>query len=73
MTQLYEVPRNSWIKVVGYTKAPPGARKADQGEILKFHHIDGMYSYCQRQDGSICHVPAWQEVEIVLDTDSIMC
>jgi hypothetical protein len=51
-TKLYEVPRNSKIKVEGID------------EIVDFHHIDGMYSYCTVSEGVI-HLAAWTEVEIV--------
>lgn len=49
--KLYNVPRNSRIKVVG--------------EELNFRSIDGMYSYCTRDDGEVVHLVAWAEVEII--------
>jgi len=54
---LYEVPRNTWVKVI----------EPDCDDIFKFHHIDGMYSYCHDKDGEICHYKAWTEVEILDD------
>lgn len=58
--KLYEVPRNTRIKVVG----------DKENTILLFHHIDGMYSYCTRDsldelDQTPVHLVAWEEVEIV--------
>jgi hypothetical protein len=53
--KLYEVPKNSRILVEG----------DDANEELNFHHIDGMYSYCTRDDGTVVHLAAWTEVEIV--------
>jgi hypothetical protein len=63
--KLYDVPRNSWVIPIEETTAPPGARVVDVGEILKFHHVDGMYSYCHDKLGNVVHLPAWQEVEVV--------
>ena len=49
--KLYDVPRNTRIKV--------------EDLELMFHHIDGMYSFCQTDDGETVHLAAWTEVEIV--------
>lgn len=66
--ELYNVPRNSKIRIVGTPENPPPAhRQFKEGEILNFHHIDGMYSYCTDKDGHVVHLTAWQEVEIVND------
>lgn len=53
--KLYDVPNNTLIKV-GET-------------ILKFHHLDGMYSFCTTEDGQVAHIFAGQEVEIVPDKE----
>ena len=29
--------------------------------------IDGMYSYCTRDNGEVVHLAAWTEVEIIED------
>ena len=67
--KLHEVPRKSWIRVLPdpevVTKVPPSAPMIADGEVIFFHHIDGMYSLCRNQGGQICHLVAWQEVEIV--------
>ena len=63
--KLYDVPRMTKIRVVGESTAPPAAREAIPDEVLMFHHVDGMYSYCKDLMGNIVHLPAWQEVEIV--------
>ncbi len=60
--KLYEAKRNSWVMPIDDTDAPPGARKVDVGEPVKFHHCDGMYSYCKDVHGNVVHLPAWQEV-----------
>lgn len=63
--ELYKVPRNSRIKVVGDIKVPPASPMVEEEEILNFRSIDGMYSYCTRDDGEVVHLAAWTDVEIV--------
>jgi hypothetical protein len=50
--KLYEAPRYSTIKL-------------EDGTVLDFHHIDGMYSYCTDSEGRAHHIAAWANVEIV--------
>ena len=61
--KLYDVPRNSRIKVVVNDKVPPEAAPINEGEELNFKHIDGMDSYCTRDNGEVVHLVAWAEVE----------
>ena len=63
--KLYDVPRNSRIKVVANDKVPPLASPINEGEELNFKHIDGMYSYCTRDNGEVVHLLAWAEVEFI--------
>lgn len=51
--KLYQVPRNTLIRIV------------ETGEQLRFCHIDGMYSLCYDQADNPVHLQAWTEVEIV--------
>ncbi len=60
--KLYEAQRNRWVIPRNDAKAPPGARHIIAGEPVKFHHVDGMYSYCQDKQGNPVHLPAWCEV-----------
>ena len=52
-------------------KIPPSAPIISKGELIYFHHIDGMYSLCQKvnedtlEHGDVCHMAAWTEVECV--------
>ena len=62
---LYEVPRNTPIKVVKHARVPPGSSPVLEDEIIFFHHLDGMFSYCHNSEGKVVHLLAWQEVEIV--------
>tara|TARA_R110002020_G_scaffold127156_1_gene285326 strand:- start:557 stop:724 length:168 start_codon:yes stop_codon:yes gene_type:complete len=48
-------------------KVPPVAPTINEGEELNFRSIDGMYSYCTRDNGDVVHLVAWAEVEIVDD------
>lgn len=54
--KLYDVPRNSRIKV-----------KSDiqEEQILIFNNIDGMYSHCLDSEGNVVHLAAYTEVEII--------
>ena len=63
--KLYNVPNNTLVRVVLPEGAPPDARMVGEGEIVKFHHVDGMYSYCHDKDGNVVHLAAWTDVEIV--------
>ena len=56
--KLYEVPRDTWVML-----------NEEDGDyhIFKFHHIDGMYSYCTDQYGNVCHYKAWSDVTILDD------
>ena len=63
--ELYQVPRNSRIRVVIKDKVPPGAPVIEEGEQLNFRSIDGMYSYCTRDNGEVVHLAAWTEVDVV--------
>ena len=65
--ELHKVPNNSRIKIVTKDKVPPGAPPVDEGEELNFRSIDGMYSYCTRDNGEVVHLVAWTDVEIIED------
>jgi hypothetical protein len=68
--ELYNVPRNSRIKVISDIKVPPGAPQIKAGDELNFRSIDGMYSYCTTDTGEVVHLVAWAEVEIIDDQGS---
>lgn len=57
--KLYEVPKGTPIKIVEERKS-----KRDKREVIDFHYLDGMYSYCTNQEGEVVHLAAWTEVEI---------
>ena len=63
--RLYEVPRNTRVRLLGELTNPPDAPEPHAGEVVNFRHIDGMYSFCTTDDGTVCHPAAWTEVEIV--------
>ena len=51
--KLYEVPHGTRVKII------------DTGETIFFHHIEGAYSLCSTENGSIVHIPAGSNVSIV--------
>jgi len=63
--KLYDVPRGSYIILKEDTSVPPVHRELKEREVLKFHRIDGAYSYCVDSEGNTVHPAAWSEVEIV--------
>lgn len=63
--KLYDVPRNSKIRIIADAKEPPAHRKFEENEVLDFKHVDGMYSLCFDKDGHPVHLCAWAEVEVV--------
>lgn len=64
--KLYQVPNNTLVRVLKEESVPPGATPLPEGTIVKFHHIDGMYSLCTK-DEEVVHLKAWTEVEVVND------
>ena len=42
-------------------------KKITEGEELNFRSVDGMYSYCTRDNGEVVHLAAWTDVEIIED------
>jgi antirestriction protein len=54
--KLYDVPRNTMIVL-------------PNSLVVKFHHIDGMYSVCTDAEGDLWHIAATTEVEIVKDKE----
>ena len=68
--KLYNVPRNSKIKVITDIQVPPSSPIVEKQDLLNFSHIDGMYSYCTKDSGEVVHLVAWAEVEIVDDKSS---
>lgn len=70
VVKLYDVPRNSKIRVIGDIKIPPGAPEIKEGDVLDFKHVDGMYSLCYNKDKQPVHLVAWAEVEVVEDENN---
>ena len=61
--KLYDVPRNSMIRLLAKPVTPMVSVPPD--DVVRFSHVDGMYSLCYNNDGSICHPAAWTEVEVI--------
>ena len=70
--KLYDVPRDTWVQVVDNKGAvPPDGLSINSGELLHFHHIDGMYSLCTNLEGMYVHLAAWTEVAIVENPEGV--
>jgi hypothetical protein len=54
--KLYNVPNNSMVVL-------------NDGLVLKFHHVDGMYSLCTDENGDVYHIAAFEEVEIAKEEE----
>ncbi len=68
--KLYEVPRNTRVRLVPETQVtipPDSSMPVDE---FLFGHVDGMYSYCTTDAGEVIHPAAWTEVEIVKPKNS---
>lgn len=65
--KLYDVPCGSTIRVISDIGVPIAAPDIKAGEVIRFHHIDGMYSFCHNMKGQVVHLVAWAEVEVVND------
>ena len=63
--KLYNVPRNTRIRVVADISIPPCASQIPTNVELNFKHIDGMFSLCYDDEGNACYLGAGAEVEIV--------
>ena len=60
--KLYDVPRDTAVRLLEDATVPPGAPPVQKGDVLNFHHVDGMYSYNHRA-GTTVWIAAWTEVE----------
>lgn len=63
--KLHDCPRNSLIRAISDIQVPPAGGSIQEQEILKFHHLDGMYSYCTNKAGEVVHLVAWADIEII--------
>ncbi len=54
--KLYELPRNDIEGTKIYVEASDGS------SFIRFHHTDGMYSYCTTEKGGIVHLGAATEL-----------
>lgn len=65
--KLYDVPRNSRVRLLKDTVVPPCGVTEEAGTELDFCHIDGMYSLCYNDDGDTVHPAACTDVEVLTD------
>lgn len=65
--KLYDVPRETFVRVLEDVRVPVGCDPIKKGTIIFFDHIDGMYSFCMdSKKENICHLEASTDVEIVI-------
>ena len=62
--KLHECKINTAITLAEDAVVPPAHRELKAGEVLKFGHVDGMYSYCTDAEGKPVHPAAWTEVTV---------
>jgi len=63
--KLYDAPVRTWVRVISENKIPLAALQIENGDVIWFDHIDGMYSYCKNKKGEVVHLVAWANVEVV--------
>lgn len=63
--KLYDVNRNTKIRLLEDARVPVGHRPVLEGEIIDFDHIDGMYSLGKDENGQFVHIAAFTEVEVI--------
>ena len=63
--KLYEVPRNTTIRLKSKENGPPDSINPKMEDTYYFKHIDGMYSHCLDSKGNNVYLPAWSEVELI--------
>lgn len=62
--KLYECTPRSFVRILdSEPRVPIGATPVKTNQTIRFHHIDGMYSFCHTNDGKLVHPVAWSEVE----------
>lgn len=52
--ELYKVKPRSYIKLPWMD--------GEDNNVIFFHHIDGMYSYCRNMQDEVVHLESWAEV-----------
>lgn len=64
--ELYKLNKGDMFKLAEEAedvKVPIASNEFKQHDLFKFHHVDGMYSYCTAlSDGAVHHFAAWTKV-----------
>ena len=63
--KLYHVKNNTRVRIVPTPSVSEEDMPAPAGTQFLLEHIDGMFSYCILDDGTVFHPVAWTEVEVV--------
>lgn len=67
MPKLYEIPRDTKLKLTRIYPQGPGEPNRVVDEICDFKHVDGMYSLIITPGGQAVHLSASTEVKLVDD------
>ena len=59
--KLYDLPRDDEVGTKIYTDV------YNEEAYVRFHHLDGMYSYCTVDGGGVAHIAASAPIEVYKD------
>lgn len=64
--KLFELQRGTKFYIKNEdARVPPAAFPIERDSLLTLHNIDGMYSFCTDENGTVLHPAAFTEVEVV--------
>lgn len=68
MIRLYDLvdQRDKGIQIQGIKTSADGVTFKE--DLITFHHIDGMYSYCTTENGSVVHLSVSTPLKKIHDT-----
>lgn len=67
--KLYEIKKfPAKVRVLDPEGPPPGGVTPEQNTVYTVYNLDGMYSYCKDENGTVVHLAVWTEVEVLTDS-----
>ena len=64
VAQRYTLELGAMVRLLEEAVVPPGAKPVLKGDVIRFDHLDGMYTFCMDADGYPVHPAAATEVEL---------